>query len=236
MLRFARLLPVLTALLLIACGGSDVERPAIPTGADPLAWASDIERFEELDAQRSAIPNSVVFVGSSSIRRWDTLVRDMAPMTVIKRGFGGSRLFDAIYWADVLVTRHDPAAIVMFSGSNDLARPKPKSALEVAQLFGQFVARVRELGCDAPIAYIAITPTPARIEFLADVLEANRLIREMCAKDESLQFVDTAPGFLDPRGQPDPSLFVEDGLHLNPNGYAFWTARLRPVLETWIQG
>ncbi|MHC4376676.1 MAG: SGNH/GDSL hydrolase family protein, partial [Planctomycetota bacterium] len=71
---------------------------------------------------------------------------------------------------------------------------------------------------------------------LADVLEANRLIREMCATDDSLQFVDTAPGFLDSRGQPDPSLFVEDGLHLNPNGYAFWTARLKPVLETWVQG
>lgn len=236
MLHLARLLPLLAAMLLTACGGSDVERPAIPEGADPLAWSADIERFEELDAKRPAVAGSVVFVGSSSIRLWDTLVRDMAPLTVIKRGFGGSRLFDAVYWADILVARHNPAAIVMFSGSNDLAHPNPKSALEVAQLFGQFVERVRELGCNAPIAYIAITPTPARAEFLADVLEANRLISEMCAADASLQFVDTAPGFLDPRGQPDPSLFVEDGLHLNSNGYAFWTARLKPVLETWVQG
>lgn len=235
MLQLARPLAALAALLLTACGGSGIERPAIPQGADPLAWSADIERFEALDAERPAVPGSVVFVGSSSIRLWDTLVRDMAPMTVVKRGFGGSRLFDAVYWADVLVTRHDPAAIVMFSGTNDLAQPNPKSALEVAQLFGQFVARVRELGCDAPIAYIAITPTPARVEFLPEVLEANRLIREMCATDDSLQFVDTAPGFLDSRGQPDPSLFVEDGLHLKPGGYAFWTARLKPVLETWVQ-
>jgi lysophospholipase L1-like esterase len=200
-----------------------------------MAWTADIERFRALDAERAAIPGSVVFVGSSSIRLWDTLVRDMAPLTVVKRGFGGSRLFDAVYWADVLVTRHDPAAIVLFSGTNDLANPNPKSAREVAQLFGQFVGRVRELGCDAPIAYIAITPTPARAEFLAEVLEANRLIRDICATDDSLQFVDTAPAFLDSRGQPDPSLFVEDGLHLNPGGYAFWTARLKPVLETWVQ-
>lgn len=235
MLRLPRLLPVLAASLLFACGATEVERPAIPEGADPLAWSADIERFEKLDAERPAVSGSVVFVGSSSIRLWDTLVRDMAPMTVVKRGFGGSRLFDAVYWADVLVTRHDPAAIVMFSGTNDLAHPNPKSALEVAQLFGQFVIRVRELGCNAPIAYLAITPTPARVEFLADVFEANRLIREICATDDSLQFVDTAPGFLDARGQPDPSLFVEDGLHLNPKGYAFWTARLKPVLETWVQ-
>ena len=198
-------------------------------------WAADIAAFEALDAERPALPGSVVFVGSSSIRLWDSLVRDMAPRSVIKRGFGGSRLFDSIYYAEELITRHDPAAIVVFSGTNDLAEPNPKSSVQVAQLFVQLVLRIRELGCEAPLAYLAITPTPARAEFLAEVNEANRLIRELCASNPRLQFVDTAPAFLNATGEPDPALFVEDGLHLNPEGYAFWAARLKPVLETWAE-
>ena len=54
---------------------------------DPLVWASDIETFAERGVGE---PESLLFVGSSSIRFWGELAQDMAPIPVIKRGFGGS--------------------------------------------------------------------------------------------------------------------------------------------------
>ncbi|MCP4449505.1 MAG: hypothetical protein GY811_29845, partial [Myxococcales bacterium] len=39
----------------------------------PLPFIADIERFEQMDEASPVAPGSVVFTGSSSIRRWTTL-------------------------------------------------------------------------------------------------------------------------------------------------------------------
>jgi lysophospholipase L1-like esterase len=36
---------------------------------------------------------------------------------------------------------------------------------------------------------------------------------------------------LGPDGRPRDELFLQDKLHLNPAGYAVWTAALAPVLQ-----
>ncbi|MBM4060291.1 MAG: hypothetical protein FJ265_04210 [Planctomycetes bacterium] len=203
-------------------------RPPIPDGEDPLRWREAIATFDAAPAEAA---RPVVFVGSSSILLWKTLARDMAPMPVLNRGFGGSRLFDCIYWLDALVARHDPSVVVVFAGSNDVAGDKPRPAAWVAARFHDLVARLRELGCDAPLVYIAVTPTPSRAQHLAIVQEANVLIAARCAQDPSLRFVDTAAGMVTAEGQPDPKWFVADQLHLDAPGYRYWTERVRPVVE-----
>ena len=44
-------------------------------------------------------------------------------------------------------------------------------------------------------------------------------------------FVDTFTPLLGPDGQPDPTLFLEDKLHLNEKGYARWKVVLEPLLK-----
>jgi lysophospholipase L1-like esterase len=220
--------PQVSALLILcACGNSP---PEIPAGETPLKWLEDIEAFEA-EALLEPVPlDAALFIGSSSIRRWDTLQEDMAPLPIIKRGFGGSRLFDSVYWADRLVLAHAPAVIVMFSGTNDIKGEEPKSAVRVKDLFEQFVRRIRRACCEAPIVYIAINPSMARIEHLDIVKETNRQIASFCERDSSLHFVDTATALLDEQGQPDSHWFLEDELHLNPAGYALWTERIKPLV------
>lgn len=92
-------------------------------------------------------------------------------------------------------------------------------------------ARMRALGHDVPLLYIAISPTPSRERHLDLVLEVNRQIAACCADDPQLHFVDTASALLDENGRPDPRWFVADRLHLNPDGYASWTSTVRPALE-----
>ena len=205
--------------------------PTIPAGEDPQRWAAEVKRFVDQDRDAPPTPGGVVFVGSSSIRGWRSLAADMAGLPVVQRGFGGSRLFDACYWSDALVTRHRPSAVVLFSGTNDLAGERPKSAAQVRDLFRLFVQRVRRDDPELPIAWIAITPTPARAEHVALVRAANELVRAECAADPRLAFVDPTPDLATPDGAPDPRFFQRDGLHLNADGYAVWTRHVRPIAE-----
>ncbi len=173
----------------------------------------------------------VVFVGSSSIRMWSTLAEDMAPIRVLNRGFGGSRLFDAVYWSEELVSVREPALVVVFSGTNDLAGDSPKRPERICELFLELVERLRHADGELEIVYIAITPTLARAEHLPAVREANRLIRAACERDPRLEFVDPSPGLVDASGRPDPRFFRDDQLHLNAAGYAVWSAAIRRVVE-----
>jgi lysophospholipase L1-like esterase len=202
--------------------------PPIPAGEDPLRWSKELDA---LDQVQPTAARPIVFVGSSSIRLWKTLAEDMASLPVLNRGFGGSRLFDTLYWLERLVARYDPAAVVVFAGSNDIAGDEPRSAAWVAERFDELVTRLRALGCDAPLVYISITPTPSRAKHLAIVREANALIAARCQRDPSLHFVDTAATMVDAQGEPDAQWFQKDLLHLNPKGYAHWTSQLLPLLK-----
>lgn len=202
----------------------------VPPGEDPTRWTADIEAFGRADREHPSTPGVVVFVGSSSIRLWSTLAEDMAPVPVLNRGFGGSKLFDAIWWVRELVLVHAPSLVVVFSGTNDIAGAEAKSAEEVHALFRQLVRRLRTDDPDLTICAIAITPTLAREEHLATVREANRLIRGDCETDPRLEFVDPTPELMDTSGRPDPQWFQADRLHLNERGYAVWTRHVRPLV------
>lgn len=231
---------LLLALLVTACGAppttptasppTTLAPPAIPPGENPLAWDAELAKFDQQDAVVPPAPHGVVFVGSSSIRLWATLARDMAPLPVVQRGFGGSRLFDSCYWSERLVSRYAPSVVVLFSGTNDLAGDRPKSAEQVRDLFRLFVARVRHADADLPICFVAITPTLAREQHVALVREANRLVRADCVGDPNLQFVDPTADLMAADGRPDARWFRADRLHLNADGYAVWTRHIRPVV------
>jgi lysophospholipase L1-like esterase len=229
------MLPLRRAALLgaLALFGCRHAPPAleIPPGENPHLWEKEVERFAEQDRKAPPAKGCVVFVGSSSIRLWSTLEADMSPVPVLNRGFGGSKLFDALYYAPQLVSVHAPSLVVVFSGTNDLAGADAKSPEQVRDLFRRLVARLREADEDLTICYIAITPTLAREGHLAAVRETNRLIRTECESDPRLEFVDPTVDLVDPIGRPDPQWFQADRLHLNARGYEVWTRHIRPLVQ-----
>jgi lysophospholipase L1-like esterase len=199
-----------------------------PSQADPNAWRDEVAEFAKLDADKMPPPGGIVFVGSSSIRLWDTN-KWFADPPVINRGFGGSQICDSTRLADVLVTNYKPRLVVFYAGDNDVNGGK--SAEQVHVDFRAFVAKVREALPVARIAYISIKPSIARWEQRETQREANRLIAADCADDERLRFVDVWPVMLGDDGTPRKELFVEDGLHLNEMGYEAWTELVQPVLK-----
>ncbi len=188
----------------------------------------EILKFEEADAKRMPEPGGIVFVGSSSIRRWDTLKADFPKYNVLNRGFGGSQVADSVYYAKRIVTKYKPKIVVFFAGTNDIADGKSAETV-----FDGYKAFVREVRADLPkvkMVFIAISPAPSRWAKVDVMRKANRLIEEFSKRDKGLRFLNTFPQMLDAKGGPRPELYVADQLHLKPAGYAIWVKALTPVL------
>lgn len=197
--------------------------------AAPEKWAAEIDKFAAADAAQPPAKNGIVFVGSSSIRRWTTLAEDFAGLPVINRGFGGSQLSDAAFYAERIVTPYEPRTVVVYSGENDLAAGRTPE--DVLQSFQELRAKIHRAVPTARIVFIGIKPSPSRLKHREAFGRANALIADVCATDQRLTFVDVHTPMLDANGEPQADLFVEDRLHLNAKGYALWTKLLRPYLR-----
>ena len=143
---------------------------------------------------------------------------------------GARALGDAIHYIDRIVTPYAPRAIVMFSGTNDIAGDSPKQPEQVFTLYKRFVSEVQQRLPGTPIFFIAITPTWARWEHRELVDKTNTLVEAHTIDQPLLHFIDTASAVLDENGEPRKDLFIEDELHLNASGYAVWTSVIKPAL------
>jgi lysophospholipase L1-like esterase len=197
---------------------------------DPNAWEWAISRFEAEDLRQPPPAGAIVFTGSSSITLWDTLRQDMAPLRVLNRGFGGSKIDQVAQYAPRTVVPYNPAAVVLFAGTNDITGRKPKTAQQVCAGYRAFVETVRRALPETVIYYISITPTPARWQHWSEVCEANEQIRTATFSGHDLHYIDLTPGILGPDGEPRRELYRSDRLHPNQKGYAVWSAIIKPVL------
>ena len=210
-----------------AAGETPAKTPATKPAA--LPFEKEIEAFEAADAKHAPPSGAVLFVGSSSIRKWTTVAADFPGLAVINRGFGGSKIPDSTHYASRIVTPYKPRAIVFYAGDNDLAGGRTPEG--VLADYKAFVAEVRRSLAETPILFLAIKPSLARVKLIATQNEANRLVREYVAADKTLSYVDVATPMFKADGQPRPELFVSDGLHMNAEGYKIWTSILTPLLK-----
>lgn len=220
-------------LVLGACVGTPTTAPPapprVPAQVSSTAWEQDVRRFEAMDAQAPPAKGAVLFIGSSSIRRWDTLADDFPQAAVINRGFGGSELRASTWYAGRLVIPHAPRQVLLYAGENDLHGGR--SPAQVRDDFRAFILRLRRDLPAVRIAYLSIKPSPARRQWLGMPREANALLRAEAQAWDGVAFIDVSTPMLDAQGRPRESLFVEDRLHLNPAGYALWKRVITPYLR-----
>ena len=220
----------LLALVLCVPGYLLYEEYRKAASEDPLVWEEDIAAFEEAAIEFPPPDNAILFVGSSSIRLWDTLARDMAPIPVIQRGFGGAKINDVVHYARRLVTAWQPLAVLVFVGTNDITPEAAKPPQQLLQSYRQLVEILRSDNANLPIYFIALTPSPLRWEVWPQAKAANALIAGYSRETPGLFYIDTGPALLGEGGEPDPENYVFDGLHLSERGYRVWTSIIRPRL------
>ena len=198
---------------------------------DNAPSAREMNEFWEADQKQMPPMGAVLFMGSSSIRMWDTLAKDFAEIPVINRGFGGSLIQDSTQYADRIAILYKPKMIVLAAGTNDLAYGNKKPE-QVLQDFKNFEAKIHANLPDTRIVYISINPTVQRWNQEAAILETNHLIEKFIfennSKTRKMNFINSHAQILTADGGPQPQLLQGDGLHFNAQGYRVWTSILKP--------
>jgi lysophospholipase L1-like esterase len=197
---------------------------------DPTYWAGDIAAFEKLDVSNPPPRNAVLFVGDSTVRHWDSLAADMAPITIIRRGFGGAQIAHVTYYIPRIVAPYRPAAIVLIAGEADLSDEGGRRPEDVLDDFKAFVAAVRKAQITAPVYFVSIHPQPMRSSRWLGAKRANALIDAAIRGDPSLHYIDIASVLSNGADKANDDYFRWDGLSLNAKGYALMTARIKAVL------
>jgi lysophospholipase L1-like esterase len=199
-----------------------------PEHPDFARWEKEIAAMEATERTNPPPQNAVLFLGSSTIRLWKTLAQDFPGVPLINRGFGGSEIADATYFAERLVFPYSPRQIIFRSGGNDLHLGKTPE--EVCADFKAFVAKVHAKLPETEIVFLSWNNSPSRWPAAARERALNQLIADFAKEQARVKYLDVADLTLDATGQPRAELFVGDRLHLNTEGYRLLAERVRPHL------
>jgi lysophospholipase L1-like esterase len=218
---------VMVAMLALAVAAPVAGQP--PTDDASSRWEQAIAAFEAADKTSPPPKGEIVFVGSSTIRLWDTKA-SFPDLTIINRGFGGSEMADLLRYVDRIVIRYEPRVVVVYAGDNDIGGGDLSE--QVAVEFERFVHAVHAKLPQTRIVYIGIKPSPLRWTQIDRMRMTNHLIRAFCARDDRLAFLDVDAVMLGWDEKPRRELYAADGLHLSAEGYRLWSTLLRPFLES----
>jgi lysophospholipase L1-like esterase len=209
---------------LILCLGWTAPPRAAVQAADFEKWEKEISAYEQADRTSPPPKGGLLFIGSSTIRRWKTLAQDFPQHRVINRGFGGSEIADSTHFAERIIFPYAPRMILLRAGGNDMHNGKSPEL--VFSDFRAFVAKVHETLPETEIAYIALNPSIDRWEEKSKGEALNRMVLEYTRQISGLRYIDADSISLGPDGKPRPELFVADKLHFSPEGYKLLAARV----------
>ena len=197
---------------------------------DPTRFEKDILAFEAKDKESPPPANAIVLTGSSSIMLWNAdAPADLAPLTVISRGFGGSVMNDALHYIDRVALNYKPRAVLLYEGDNDTGRNNIPTEMIISQL-QQIIARIHAELPEARIYVLSVKPSVSREATWPAALEVNKRYQEVAAADPLIHYIDVATPFMKADGTVMTDIFRADDLHLNDKGYDIWAAAVKEVL------
>jgi lysophospholipase L1-like esterase len=180
----------------------------------------EVRNFEENDRRNPPKPGAILFTGSSSIVRWQSLAVDFEPHYVLSRGFKGGGIADLTYFSRRIIVRYQPKMIIVYAGENDLVDGRhPEGVLAD---FDFFMKKLRMDVPDVRTAFISIKPSPGRTELLHRIRTSNKLIEQYTTEHKRIKYVDVFTPMIDKTGAIRKELFDNDGVHMNKTGYQLW--------------
>jgi lysophospholipase L1-like esterase len=196
----------------------------------PPFW-NEIAEFKKQDSLQRPPSGAILFVGSSSFRKWTNLQGYFPGYPVINRGFGGSTFPDVIRYAGDIIYPYHPKQVVIYCGDNDLAVSDSVTSTIVFNRFVRLYDLIRTHLKNVDIVYVSIKPSPSREKLMPRMEEVNDMIRDFMAKYSHAAFVDVYHPMLTAQGKPMDDLFISDKLHMNEKGYKIWQQILLPYLD-----
>ena len=193
-------------------------------------FENDIKAFLKADSANFPPANAILFTGSSSFTKWKD-VQDYFPgYPIINRGFGGSILLDVIRYANDIIIPYKPKQVVIYCGDNDLASSDTVTSEIVLARFKELFFIIRNQLPKTNIVFVSIKPSPSRERLLPKVQASNKAIKKFLSKQKNTGFADVYTPMLGPEKLPMKDLFLDDMLHMKPNGYVIWQKVIQPYL------
>jgi len=191
-------------------------------------WTKTIQDFEAEDKTIPPMTGGLLFTGSSTARMWD-LKKFFPDRSTLNRGFGGSQYWDLICFADVIIGKHRPDCIIVYSGDNDISAGKSPEWTAVDCITA--VERLCRAAPQSRIIVLGTKPSSSRWQLYPAMQAANGLIEQHIKGLEQVYFLDLGPLLLGTDGKPVLDYYLEDALHLSETGYRLWTDALLDFLQ-----
>lgn len=175
--------------------------------------------------------NIILFTGSSSIRMWSDLEKDFPAKNVLNRAFGGSTMRDLLYFTNEVIIRYNPKTIFIYEGDNDLGFANATSEQILASADSVLTIIRSTLPASVKVYFISPKPSVARWHLKDQYVQFNRDLNAWVRKRKNVFFIDVWTPMLNADGSLRKELYLEDGLHMNRNGYDIWRRVLTPIVK-----
>lgn len=191
----------------------------------------EIEVFKKMDSLHPPVKNAILFVGSSSFRKWTDVQSYFPSYPIINRGFGGSSIPDVVTYANDIIFPYKPKQILIYCGENDIAGSDTTiSGKDVLDRFKKLFFLIRSRLPVVPIAFVSMKPSASREKLWPKMVTGNRLIKNFINKQKSASFINVYDAMFLPDGTVMKDIFLADNLHMNAKGYAIWKKIIEPYL------
>ncbi|SNZ00292.1 SGNH/GDSL hydrolase family protein [Flagellimonas pacifica] len=189
-------------------------------GQEDLPFSKEVKEIQvHADAIWDESEETIVFTGSSSIRLWKDLQDRFPDSQIINTGFGGSQASDLEHHMDELILNYNPKKVFIYEGDNDISvKKRPRVIVDT---FNDIIAYLGKKRPDMKIILISAKPSIARWHLKRRYMRLNKRLRKLASNIESVDFADVWTPMLNKR-KLKRNLFIEDGLHMNSNGYDLW--------------
>ncbi len=214
--------------------------PAVPSagffGGD--AWLK-LHEAHVKTVQANQGPLDVLLVGDSITIQWGSSWSKHFPdRKAVNIGIGGDKTQNVLWRLDHGgVDGLKPSAIVLMIGNNNMFFTPETGVAAAAQGVKACLANLREKFPEALIVVAKILPchTP-KVRFYEDILLTNAEIEKLnLGADPKVKVLDLTQDFLNADGTIKKPLFTADNIHLSPEGYAAYAARLKPLLDASLK-
>ncbi len=214
---------LLTVFFINAAAFAQLPKEAYP-------FENEIKAYKYQDSLQMPPAGGMLFIGSSSIRKWTGLPKRFPDKPVIMRGVGGSTVAQWVkYYMPQVVYPYRPAKIFVYVGDNDIAAGSGAQA--VCDNFVKMQGMIRHNLPDAAVYYMGMKLSPSRARYYNEVKLGNKLILAYIKTQQNVYYIDVNTTLLTPKALPDSSFFQADMLHLNQSGYERWEKVITPYLN-----
>ncbi|WP_176592346.1 GDSL-type esterase/lipase family protein [Sphingobium sp. EM0848] len=170
---------------------------------------------------------SLWFIGSSSMHRWTSLSRDMAPWITHNRGIDNATFADLLPRFANSGGDGRPVAIILYAGENDIANGVPVRT--VIRELGHFLDSRSRIMSDVPVLVLSMKPSPTRRSSFANQQLFNAAAQRLIPHVPLAYYADITTPLLKDGKLGDN--YRHDGVHMNPAGYRIWAGVVRQRLN-----